>query len=108
MPLTKKDKALALQVKEILINKFGDLIAGIYCYGSRVTKNKSDSDFDVVILTNKKLDWKEQRKIKNEIYEIGIDSDIVFDPKVVEQKEFLEKNTIYPFYRSVTETGIFL
>jgi len=65
MPLNKKDKQLALKLKEILKNKFGELVSEIYCYGSRITDKKLDSDFDILIITSKAIDWKKQRVIKN-------------------------------------------
>lgn len=47
--------------KEILAQMPGALI---YIFGSRVYDNKKGGDIDVMILSDKKLNWKKKAKIK--------------------------------------------
>ena len=106
--LDAKDSKLILALKNILKEKFGDLIVSINCFGSRVTKGKKDSDFDILLLTEKPLKWREQRKIKYEIYDFGIEHDIVFDPKIFSLHQFENQYSSLPFIQSVKATGISL
>ena len=104
--LDKKDRTLIITLKNILRNEFGSLIISIHCYGSRVTLGKKDSDFDILILTNKQLTWKVQRQIKNKIYDFGIENDLVFDPKIFSYDEFENQLSFLPFIQNVKATGI--
>ena len=102
----KKDRVLIYTLKNILRDEFGSLIISIHCYGSRVTLGKKDSDFDILILTDKQLKWKEQRQIKNQIYDFGIENDLVFDPKIFSYDEFENQLSFLPFIQNVKATGI--
>lgn len=104
--LDKKDRVLIHTLKNILRDEFGSLIVSIHCYGSRVTLGKKDTDFDILILTDKQLKWKEQRQIKNQIYDFGIENDLVFDPKIFSYDEFENQLSFLPFIQNVKATGI--
>jgi len=104
--LDKKDRILITTLKNILRANFGNIIISIHCYGSRITRGNKDSDFDILILTEKQLNWKEQRKIKNSVYEYGIENDLVFDPKIFSYYEFENKFSFLPFVQNVKATGI--
>ncbi len=106
--MTTKDKILINRLKQFLTEKYQDIISDIIVYGSRITKGKTDSDFDLIIITSKKIDWKKQREIKNDIYEIGIENDVVFDPKVFSDYELNAKYRHLPFFKSIEKTGVFL
>ena len=103
-----QDLNLIIKLKELLKEKYGLLIASIYCYGSRVTKGNKESDFDILILTEKKLNWQDQRKIKNEVYDFGIENDLVFDPKIFSLYQFENQFSYLPFVQSVKSTGILI
>lgn len=106
--MTREEKILVKRLKQLLKEKYPEIFLDIIVYGSRVTKGKADSDFDLIIITTKKIDWRKQREIKNEIYEIGIESDVVFDPKVFCSYELSHKFKNHPFFKSVNQTGVFL
>lgn len=106
--MTEKDKILINRLNQFLTEKYPNIISDIIIYGSRITKGRMDSDLDLIIITSKKIDWKKQRKIKNDIYEIGIESDVVFDPKVFCIYELNQKYKFHPFFKSVEKTGVYL
>lgn len=106
--MTTKDKILINRLKKNLTDNYGEIISDIIIYGSLITKGKRDSDFDLIIITSKEIDWKRKKEIKNEIYEIGIDNDVVFDPKVFSSYELNHKYKFHPFFMSVEKTGVYL
>jgi len=106
--MTTKDKILITRLKKFLTEKYSYIISDIIIYGSRIAKGRTDSDFDLIIITSKEIDWKKKREIKNEIYEFGIESDVVFDPQVFSNYELNAKYRHLPFFKSIEKTGVFL
>lgn len=72
--------------------------AVIYLFGSRVDDTKKGGDIDIMILTNKKVTWREKSKIKWNFYkkfgEQKIDI-VVFSP-----------NQLDPFKELIMKEGI--
>lgn len=106
--LTKKDKEHVERIKIILEQKFGDLVKSLYCYGSRVTKNVQDTDFDILVLTKENIDWKKELEISRTIIRYGIENDIVFDPQIFNKDDFEINLKFSPFIQNVKLTGIYV
>jgi|WetSurMetagenome_2_1015567.scaffolds.fasta_scaffold248419_2 hypothetical protein len=102
------DKILLTNLKKLLLKKFELNILNVIGYGSRVHKNKSDADLDIIIVTNEKLSWVIQRVIKMYIYNYGIDNDVVFDPKFYTNNEIKSSLSNLPLIKEVNRTGITL
>jgi hypothetical protein len=104
--LNSKDYKIATDLKNQLLSKYGSLIEKIYCYGSRVYAQKEDTDFDILIVTNRKIDWQEERIIYKGIFKLGLENDVQFDVKFF---SFEEVNSTYkqmPFLKNVLSYGI--
>lgn len=103
--LTINDYRHINNLKEILKKKFGTLIYQIYCYGSRITEHKEDADFDILIITSTKIDWREQEQIFDAIFDYGIENEILFDKKFMSKEEFEESLSEVPFVKNVKSYG---
>lgn len=103
--MKKSDKVHLEKLQEILKEKFPGVIDSIIFYGSRATKNKIDSDFDLLVLTKENLDWRKKDEIALNVIDYGIDNDIVFDVQFYSSKEYNEIYKYMPFVLSVKETG---
>jgi len=95
-------------LKAALREKFGDIVFGLYCFGSRITLNKQDADFDIVVVTHEVLDWKRKREIAHVVLDYGIEHDIVFDVKIFSMIELNDTYSIMPFIQNVKKTGVFV
>jgi hypothetical protein len=104
--LLQNDYRHILKIKSDLNKRFGDLIYQIYCYGSRVSEQRQDTDFDVVIVTSEKIDWKKEDEISDILYYYGIKHDILFDIRFFSREEFEVKYYFMPFIKEVKQTGI--
>ncbi|MEI7813121.1 MAG: hypothetical protein WCJ01_11975 [Ignavibacteria bacterium] len=104
--LTDTDYQHALCVKTLLREKFGDLIYQIYCYGSRVSRQTQDTDFDLLILTTEKIDWRMEDEIYSVIFNYGVDNDILFDVRYFSKEEFDNIYRNMPFITEVKSYGI--
>lgn len=104
--LSQKDFELAKELKGQLSGKYGSLIDQIYCYGSRVYAQREDTDFDILIVTNRKIDWKEERVIYKDIFRLGLEKDIQFDVKFFSSEEVNHTLRQMPFLKNVLSYGI--
>jgi hypothetical protein len=104
--LTSTDYQHAITVKTILQEKFRDLIYQIYCYGSRTTKQTQDTDFDLLIITTQKIDWRIEDEISSVIFSYGVDNDILFDTKYFSKEEFEITYSFMPFIKEVKSYGV--
>jgi len=104
--LSTEDLGHIQKIKQLLLDKFGDLILSIYCYGSRITRNISDTDFDILILTNRKIDWVCEYEISQIIVRYGIHNDIVFDPQIMFIDEFEIKYAKYPYIQNIKAVNV--
>ncbi|TAL69226.1 MAG: hypothetical protein EPN82_07970 [Bacteroidetes bacterium] len=98
------DFKLVTKIKQILNSQFKNSVEDIYCYGSRISKNNKDSDFDLVLVTTKNLDWKKEYQYSKIIIELGIDNNIVFDPQFISKADF-KKYSFHPYIQEVINTG---
>ncbi|MEI7813119.1 MAG: hypothetical protein WCJ01_11965 [Ignavibacteria bacterium] len=104
--LTDTDYQHALCVKTLLREKFGDLIYQIYCYGSRVSRQTQDTDFDLIIVTSEKTDWRMEDEISDVLFYYGLNHDILFDDRCFSKDEFENKYKYMPFITEVKSYGI--
>jgi len=103
--MSEQDNILLTRISERL-KKSGFDIAGIYLFGSRAksTFNK-DSDYDIAIILNEKIDWKVKDRIQSIIYDIMLDYDIVIDSHIYTKIEIESAKT--PFRESIIKEGIY-
>jgi len=93
------------KIKKIVQEK--EPSAKIYLYGSRArgTAN-SDSDWDLLILLNKKkITTDIEKNITHPLYDLEFDTGEVISPMVYSEQEWNTKYKITPFYYNVMREG---
>jgi hypothetical protein len=104
--LSPKDYQIISELKNQILSKDNSLIEQIYCYGSRVYAKKEDTDFDILIVTKRKIDWQEERIIYKDIFKFGLERDIQFDVKFFSSEEVNQTYKLMPFLKDVLSYGI--
>lgn len=103
--MSEKDNKLLAEIYT-RIKKGGFDLDGLYLFGSRVKNTfKEDSDYDVAIILNQTVDWKLKDKVREVIYDIMLEQDILIDSHIY-SKEDIELS-ITPLRESIKSTGIF-
>lgn len=103
--MSEKDNKLLSKISNQLI-KSGFNLYGLYLFGSRAKNSfREDSDYDVAIILNEKVDWRIKDKVREVIYDIMLDSDIVIDSHIYSKEEI--NLSITPLRESIKSTGIF-
>ena len=104
--LSLKDRQTVSELKNELLSKHGSFIERIYCYGSRVYAKREDTDFDILIVTHRKISWAEERIIHKDIFRFGLARDVQFDIKFFSSEEVNLTYRQMPFLKNVLSYGI--
>ncbi len=94
-----KDQILA-EIKRRV--KAVDPNAEIWLFGSRARgDNRPDSDWDIIILVDKELNYKQQEKIFDPIFDYGIEIGQVFMPLIYSRQQW--QNMKYHLFHKEVE-----
>ena len=84
--------------------------AEVILYGSHARgEAEPDSDWDILIITDRILSWDEEQKLRSVIYRYEVASDTVLSLVIHSKKEW--DNPLFqltPFYRNVVRDGIII
>ena len=86
-----------------------DSQADVILYGSRARGDEhEDSDWDILILTDYNVDLKTERKFRHKLYDLELETGESFSLFVYSKNDWQTKQRITPFYKNVTQEGIWL
>ncbi len=95
---------------KIAVNKnFPDSIEKILFYGSRKRgDNNSDSDYDILLITEKPADYKFKNEVYEKLIDIDIDNEVLVDYKFIGRDELSTLKGRQPFITNALKEGIYL
>ncbi len=86
-----------------------DSNAEIVLYGSRARGDeRSDSDWDILILTNYPTDLKTENTFRNKLYDLELEIGESFSVFAYSKTEWHTRQRITPFYQNVNQEGIMI
>jgi len=81
--------------------------AHVILYGSRARgKERPDSDWDILVLTDYAVNLQNERQFRNHLYELELEIGEPFSIFVYSKSEWENKQRITPFYMIVNKEGI--
>ncbi len=81
--------------------------ADIIMYGSRARGDeRPDSDWDILILTDYSVDLITERKFRNKLYDLELETGEPLSIFVYSKNDWQTKQRITPFYENVTQEGV--
>jgi uncharacterized protein len=81
--------------------------AQIILYGSRARGDeRSDSDWDILVLTDYPVDIKKESVFRDHLYNLEIETGEPFSIFVYSKTDWNTKQSVTPFYYNVTNHGI--
>ena len=98
---------LLKEIKERLQLEFPGIIEKVILFGSQAKgKANEDSDYDILVIINKKYDWKIKNKIVDLIYDFDLKYDILTDIKTISSEELNTIKGKQPFIVDAFQYGI--
>jgi predicted nucleotidyltransferase len=103
------DKLIILHdLKAYLKNRFDDSVKDIVLFGSQATgKSNKNSDYDILIVLDKKYGPRDENKIYDLCYDINLKYDIVIDAHLISLSELNTLKGKQPIYATALKTGIY-
>lgn len=81
--------------------------AEVILYGSRARGDeRSDSDWDILVLTNYIGDIETERKFRNKLYDLELETGESFSLFVYSRDNWQSKQRLTPFYENVIQEGV--
>ncbi len=115
MKLLQKTKCVN-QEDKIILDKIARIIrkylpnAKIIFYGSRARgEGEENSDYDILVITPTKVDWKQEKCVRDKISEISVNNEILISVIFMSKSRWnhpICKGS--PFYAEIREDGLIL
>lgn len=99
---------MLLEIMNKLLEKnFSDLFVKTILFGSRTDGTAREySDYDVLVIVNKTVNWEIKDSIRSVLYDLNIELDILLSVQVISEPELETIAGKQSFIRNAIETGI--
>lgn len=78
----------------------------VILFGSRARGDyREQSDWDFLILTSMKIDWRKKREIHNAIFCVELDTSAAISPLIYSKPEW-ETQVVTDIYKNIAEEGV--
>jgi len=103
-----KETTILSEIKELLVENFGDNIEEVILFGSRAQGNsRPDSDYDILVILKHPYDCHLKRKISDVCYQVDLKHDVFTDVEIISRDEL--QNGLrgsHPVFLKAIQTGI--
>lgn len=84
-----------------------DPAAELILFGSRARgEERLDSDWDILILTDYAANLMTERKFRDKLYDLGLETGEAFSVFVYSKNDWQTKQRVTPFYQNVSLEGV--
>lgn len=81
--------------------------AAVFLFGSQAREEeKTESDWDILILTTKKTSIKREQKFRHELFNLELEYGVAFSTFVYSKYDWKHKYSVTPFYKNVQKERI--
>lgn len=80
----------------------------IILFGSKARGDDDEySDIDLLLITSRKIHWKEEKAIVDLLFDVGMKYDVIFTPLDVPMQDWDGGMfTIFPIYKEILQDGV--
>jgi len=79
----------------------------IILFGSKARGDSDQySDIDILLITSRQLNWREEKQVVESLYDIGLKHDVIFSPLFASSGEWEEEVfRQFPIYKEIVSEG---
>jgi predicted nucleotidyltransferase len=105
--MNPSNKEIIVDYKNNINVKMDDVVSDLILFGSRVSgTNNVASDYDLLIVTNKKLDWRLKNKIEEICYQVDLKYNIISDTHILSSQELNTLAGRQPIFVNAIQYGL--
>ncbi|HPS58574.1 MAG TPA: nucleotidyltransferase domain-containing protein [Spirochaetota bacterium] len=102
-----KNNDLLKLINQSIISQLGDITDRVILFGSRTRETFNDSsDYDILVILNRDIDWQLEWKIYDICYDISLDKEILIDVKVISSAELQTIRGRQPYVQDAIDSGV--
>jgi predicted nucleotidyltransferase len=104
--MRERNFSIIKELKDMLLKKF-TFISEVILFGSQASgKTPDSSDYDILIIVNQDISWRQQREVVDEVYSIDLKYNILTDVKIISQTQLRTLRGKQPFIQNALKEGI--
>ena len=88
-----------------LTNRLNDNLVDVVLFGSQLTEDKTDSDYDILIIVNNKTDWRLEREISDVCFDIDLKYGILTDTHILSRDDLDTPRGRQPIFNNAIKQG---
>jgi predicted nucleotidyltransferase len=92
-------------LKNSLLNRLNDNLVDVVLFGSQLTDNKTDSDFDILIILKSKTTWRLEREISDVCFDIDLKYGILTDTHILSREDLNSPRGRQPIFKNAIKQG---
>jgi uncharacterized protein len=105
--MTDIKKLILKDLKNILAFRLKDNLNDLILFGSQLTESQNQgSDYDILIVLNKKVDWQTEREISDLCYQIELKYGIITDTHILSTDELDSARGKQPIFQNAISKGL--
>lgn len=106
--MNHSNKEIISDYKNTINSLMDNVVTDLILFGSRLKGNQNtNSDFDLLILTSKPLDWRLKNKIAEICYRIDLKYEIISDPHILSNPELNSLVGRQPIFINAIKNGLY-
>jgi len=103
--MNKHKKEITSKIKSKVLSVASD--AEVFLFGSQAREEeREDSDWDILILTTKKTDLKNEQKFRHQLFTLELEYGVALSTFVYSKHDWNTKYAVTPFYENIKKEGI--
>jgi predicted nucleotidyltransferase len=92
-------------LKIALTNRLNDNLVDVVLFGSQLVDNKTDSDYDILIIVKDKTDWRLEREISDLFFDIDLKYGILTDTHILSREDLDSPRGRQPIFKNAIKHG---
>lgn len=94
-------------LKVALTNRLNDTLVDVVLFGSQLTDNKTDSDYDILIIVKSKTNWRLERVISDVCFDIDLKYGIQTDTHILSSDDLDSPRGKQPIFKNAIKQGFY-
>jgi predicted nucleotidyltransferase len=105
--MAPSNKEIIVDYKTNINLKMDNVVTDLILFGSRLSEtNGVESDYDLLIVTNKKLDWRQKNKVEEICYQVDLKYNIISDTHILSSQELKTLAGKQPIFLNAIQYGL--